>query len=163
MLDLIHFDVLSPIKIPSISKDLYYASFISDYSRKTWVYFLKTKYNIFGRFKEFKALLKIHTGRKIKLSNTNNGDELCSTKFDKFCNDLEWIINIIYHLSWYFLGGKIGGIGLQGLLTIHLASVVNSCVMNRCIIRCSCCQRLCFYRACSTPTLIFVIGISGVG
>ena len=40
LLDLIHFDVFGPVKVPSISKDLYYVSFINDYSRRTWVYLL---------------------------------------------------------------------------------------------------------------------------
>jgi hypothetical protein len=46
------------------------------------------------------------------------------------------------------------------LLTAHLAPVVNSCAMKRCIIRCSIVEDFWFYRAVFGPTLIFVIGIS---
>jgi len=35
-----------------------FVTFIDDHSRKTWIYFLKTKDEVFGRFKEFKALLE---------------------------------------------------------------------------------------------------------
>jgi hypothetical protein len=35
LLELIHSYVFGPIKVPSISKDLYYVSFINDYSRRT--------------------------------------------------------------------------------------------------------------------------------
>jgi hypothetical protein len=42
----------------------------------------------------------------------------------------------------------------------HLASVVNSCAMKRCIIRCHVVEDLWFYRAVFGPAFIFVIGIS---
>jgi hypothetical protein len=36
---------------------VYYVSFIDDLSRNTWIYFLGKKYEVFDRFKEFKALV----------------------------------------------------------------------------------------------------------
>ena len=38
----------------------YYGTFIDDYSIKTWIYFLNTKSELFGKFKEFKALIENH-------------------------------------------------------------------------------------------------------
>ena len=35
----------------------YYVTFIDDYSRKTWIYFLKKRDEVFEKFKEFKALI----------------------------------------------------------------------------------------------------------
>jgi hypothetical protein len=75
LLDLIHSDVFGLVKVPLISKALYYVSFIDDYSRRTWVYFLRTKYEVFSWFKEFKSLLENQTGRKIKVLRTDNGGE----------------------------------------------------------------------------------------
>jgi hypothetical protein len=49
----------------SISGYVYYAYFIDDYSRKTWVYFLKQKDEVFNKFKEFKALIENISERKI--------------------------------------------------------------------------------------------------
>jgi hypothetical protein len=46
---------------------MYYVSFIDDFSRKTWIYFLKTKDEVFSRFQEFKALVENQTGKKIKV------------------------------------------------------------------------------------------------
>jgi hypothetical protein len=43
LLELIQSDVFGLVKFISISKDFYYVSFIDDYSRRTWVYFLRTK------------------------------------------------------------------------------------------------------------------------
>ena len=45
----------------------YYVSFIDDVSRKTWIYFMKNKDEVFSKFKEFKALIESHTEKKIKI------------------------------------------------------------------------------------------------
>jgi hypothetical protein len=58
VLELIHSDVCGPMPSTSINGYVYYVSFIDDYSRKTWVYFLKSKDEVFGKFKEFKALIE---------------------------------------------------------------------------------------------------------
>ena len=38
----------------SLSGYAYYVYFIDDFSRKTWVYFMKNKDEVFSKFKEFK-------------------------------------------------------------------------------------------------------------
>jgi hypothetical protein len=43
ILDLIHSDLCGPMIVASLSGYLYYVIFIDDYSRKTWIYFLKSK------------------------------------------------------------------------------------------------------------------------
>ena len=45
---------------------VYYVSFIDDFSRKTWIYFLKIKDEVFYKFKEFKDLIENHIETKIK-------------------------------------------------------------------------------------------------
>jgi len=54
-LQLIHADVCGPISPSSHSNKRYILSFIDDYSRKTWVYFLHAKSETFSAFKSFKA------------------------------------------------------------------------------------------------------------
>jgi hypothetical protein len=44
--------------VPSLGKSVYYVSFIDDFSRYTWIYFLRKKSNIFDKFKEIKALVE---------------------------------------------------------------------------------------------------------
>jgi hypothetical protein len=58
ILELIHNDVFGPIHVPSLGKSVYYVSFIDDFSRKTWIYFLRKKSEVFDKFKEFKALVE---------------------------------------------------------------------------------------------------------
>jgi hypothetical protein len=40
--------------VASVIGSMYYASFIEDFSRKTWICFLKAKDEVFSKFKEFK-------------------------------------------------------------------------------------------------------------
>jgi hypothetical protein len=40
---------------------MYYVSFIDDFSRKIWIYFLKKKSEVFDSFKEFKSLVENQT------------------------------------------------------------------------------------------------------
>jgi hypothetical protein len=52
VLDLIHSDICGSMSVGSVSGSKYFLLFINDYSRKTWIYFLKTKDEVFGRFQE---------------------------------------------------------------------------------------------------------------
>ena len=53
ILELVHSDVFGPMSVPSLGKSVYYVSFIDDFSRNTWIYFLRNKSKAFDRFKEF--------------------------------------------------------------------------------------------------------------
>ena len=65
----------------SLSRYVYYVSFIDDFSRKTWIYFMKKKDKVFNKFKEFKALIDNHTKKKIKTFQSDNGREFMSNEF----------------------------------------------------------------------------------
>ena len=84
ILELVHNDVFGPVNVPSLGKSMYYVLFIDDFSRNTWIYFLKKKFEVFDRFKEFKALVENQTEKKIKVLRTNNGGEFCSKEFEEF-------------------------------------------------------------------------------
>jgi transposase InsO family protein len=88
VLELIHSDVCGPMPSSSISGYVYYVSFIDDYSRKTWIYFLKSKDEVFSKFKEFKALIENLSERKIKILRSDNGGEYTSKEFVNFCKDV---------------------------------------------------------------------------
>ena len=57
ILDLIHIDISCKMSYVSLSGYEYYVIFIDDYSRKTYIFFLKTKGKVFMHFKEFKSLI----------------------------------------------------------------------------------------------------------
>jgi transposase InsO family protein len=69
----------------SLSGYEYYVTFIDDYSRKTWIYFMKTKDEVFSRFQGFKALVENQTGRKIKTLRFDNGGKYTSKALKDFC------------------------------------------------------------------------------
>ena len=66
-LDLIHSDVSGPFPHMSTSQAKYALTFIDDVSRYCWVYILKHKFEVFGLFKVFKALVENQSGRKLKI------------------------------------------------------------------------------------------------
>ena len=72
----------------SLSGFEYYITF-DDYSRKTWIYFLKAKSEVFEKFKEFKGLIENLSDKRIKTFRSNNGGEYTSKKFEAFCKDAE--------------------------------------------------------------------------
>jgi hypothetical protein len=87
ILDLIHSDLCGPMTVASLSGYVYYVIFIDDYSRKTWIYFLKSKESeeVLDRFQEFKAQIENLNGRKIKTLRLDNGGEYTSKCFIDFC------------------------------------------------------------------------------
>jgi hypothetical protein len=57
-LDLIHNDLMGPFLHPSISKERFVLIFVDDFSRFTWIYFLRQKSEVFQHLKYFKALVE---------------------------------------------------------------------------------------------------------
>ena len=72
----------------SFSGYVYYVSFIDDYSRKTWIYFLKGKDEVFENFKEFKALVENLYEKNIKPLRSENGGEFTSNEFKDICKEV---------------------------------------------------------------------------
>ena len=67
VLELVHSDLRGPVSLPSIGGCLYYVMFV-DFSRKTWIYFLKCKESeeILSKFKEFKTITENSSERTLK-------------------------------------------------------------------------------------------------
>ena len=88
MLELIHLYVCGSITYTYLSGYEYYVTFFDNYSRNTWIYFLKTKDEVYEKFKEFKALIENHSERRIKTLITDNGGEYTSKEFEAFCKEV---------------------------------------------------------------------------
>jgi transposase InsO family protein len=59
---------------------------IDDYSRLTWVSFLKEKDDAFEKFKIFKALTENQTGNRLKAVSSYRGGEFMSSDFKELCD-----------------------------------------------------------------------------
>ena len=65
----------------------YFLTFIDEFSRYCWVYFLKHNSEFFGLFKIFKALVENQSGRKLKVLRSDNGGEYVKYDFIQYCVD----------------------------------------------------------------------------
>jgi hypothetical protein len=86
-LGMIHSDIMGPFPQPSISKARYVLTFIDDFSRFTWVFFLKLKSEVFECLIEFKALAENESGCKIKILRTDNGGDYFKKYVQQLCID----------------------------------------------------------------------------
>ena len=84
-LQLVHANIYGPIKPVSNSKKRYFISFIDDYNRKVWIYFLAKKSEAFTIFKNYKNLVEKETGVFICCLGTDRGGEFISHEFNVFC------------------------------------------------------------------------------
>lgn len=87
VLELVHPDICGPINPTSNGGKCYYIMFIDDYSRKTLVYFLQEKFEVFSVFKSFKTLLEKERGKPFKLFCFDRGEEYSSQEFVNFCEN----------------------------------------------------------------------------
>jgi len=74
LLDLIHRYVW-PSPVASIAGARYYVTFIHDFFRKVWVYFLKHKSKVFQKFKQWKTMVEKQKEKKVKVLRSDNGGE----------------------------------------------------------------------------------------
>jgi transposase InsO family protein len=73
-----HTDICGPLMPVSHRGNKYFITFIDDYSRKTWLSFLKEKSAAFYIFKKFKNLVENERGYKIKILRSDRGNEYTS-------------------------------------------------------------------------------------
>ncbi|KAL4291090.1 hypothetical protein GQ457_14G002100 [Hibiscus cannabinus] len=87
MLELIHTDLMGPTKIPSFSGYRYAMVLVDDFSRYTWIKFLKEKSEALTKFAEFRNVVEKEFGMKIKCIRNENGGEYMSDDFFQYCGD----------------------------------------------------------------------------
>lgn len=73
-LELVYSDVWGPAT-DSVGRKNYYVSFIDDFSKFTWIYFLKYKSEVLQKFQEFQSLVGRLLDRKIIAMQTDWGGE----------------------------------------------------------------------------------------
>jgi hypothetical protein len=85
-LELVHTYVWGPAQVSSLGGSHYYVTFIDDATRKTWVYCIRQKSDVFYTFKKWKDLVENETGKILKCLRLDNGGEYCSKDFYDYCS-----------------------------------------------------------------------------
>ncbi|KAH0765122.1 hypothetical protein KY285_000993 [Solanum tuberosum] len=85
--ELVHTDLMGPTRTTSCSGYRYAMILIDDFSRFTWVYFLREKNEALSKFVEFSSIIEKEFGQKVKCLSSDNGGEFMSTKFFQFCEE----------------------------------------------------------------------------
>jgi hypothetical protein len=84
-LHLVHSDLCGPLSSPFFSRCKYFLIFIDDFSRRTWVYLLKLKSEVFDKFLAYKALVEKQSRHQIQRLRADNGGEYVNNNFTSYC------------------------------------------------------------------------------
>ena len=82
--EIIHSDVWGITPVISHAQYKYFVTFIDDYSRFTWIYFLRTKAEVFTVFQTFVAYIETQFSTCIKILRSDNGGEYVSHDFQAY-------------------------------------------------------------------------------
>jgi hypothetical protein len=83
-LHLFHSDLCGPLSSPYFSGCKYFLTFIDDFSRRTWVYLLKCKREVFDKFLAYKALVEKQYGHLLQSLRTDNGGKYVNNNFTNY-------------------------------------------------------------------------------
>ena len=86
-LALVHSDLCGPLSIPSLSGTRYVLTMTDDFSRFTWLYFLKKKDETLSKFKQFRAMIELQSNFKIKAIRSDKGEEYTTKAFQAYCDE----------------------------------------------------------------------------
>nr|KYP42217.1 Retrovirus-related Pol polyprotein from transposon TNT 1-94 [Cajanus cajan]KYP42227.1 Retrovirus-related Pol polyprotein from transposon TNT 1-94 [Cajanus cajan] len=82
--DVIHSDVWGPSRVPSLLGHKYYVTFIDDFSRCTWIFLMKNRFELFNIFLSFYSEIKTQFGKVIRILPSDNAKEYFSNCFKSF-------------------------------------------------------------------------------
>ena len=84
MLELIHSDLCGPMSESSFQGNKYALTFIDDFTRMIFIYFISCKSQVKEKFMIFKSYVENQTGMKIKALRTDNGTEFVNKELSNF-------------------------------------------------------------------------------
>ena len=83
----LHSDACGPMHITSYGSARYLLTFLDYHSRMTVTYFIKNKYKLLEKFKEYLKMTQNFTGKKLKRLRSADGGEYISEEFNNFCKE----------------------------------------------------------------------------
>ena len=87
ILQIIHSDICELNGNLTRGGNIYFSTFIDDYSRYTYVYLMKCKDEVFNKFKVYKSIVENQKEKKIKILRSDRGGEYFPTIFSSFCEE----------------------------------------------------------------------------
>ena len=66
ILELIHYDICSPMFVQARGVSFYFITFSDDFSKFEWVYLMRYKFEAFEKFIDFKKEVEKQSGKSIK-------------------------------------------------------------------------------------------------
>ena len=86
VLELLHMDLMGPMQVESHGGERYAYVVVVDFSRFTWINFIREKYDVFKVFKELcKRIQREKEGCIVRI-RSDHGKEFENSKFDEFCS-----------------------------------------------------------------------------
>ena len=93
--------------VTSMNGSRYLLTFIDDFSRYTWVFFLKKKSEVCEKFTKLKALIENASGIKINILRSDNGGEYVSNELLHICSQSG--IQVQHLIPIHFLAERCSG------------------------------------------------------
>lgn len=78
--EFLHSDVNGPMPFATYGGNKWFVTFIDDATGMTFIFFMKTKDEVFDKFKMVVKLIKTQLGREVKILRSDNGREYVSTE-----------------------------------------------------------------------------------
>ena len=125
-----HTDVWELDHVQYLGGSRYYVTFIDDATRKTWVYCIRKKSDVFDTFKKWKALVENETGERLKCLRSDNGGEYCSKEFDSYCSHNGICKEKTVHPTLL----QTHGIGLTVVFSDGISPIKESIVTRLCMV-----------------------------
>ena len=85
ILQLVHSDVYGPFITKSLGGTKFFVTFIDDFLKMSFVYFLTHKSKTFEKFVQFHQTVERQIGQKLFTLRTSNGGEFLSREFQEYC------------------------------------------------------------------------------
>ena len=87
--ELLHMDVVGPSRVMSVGGKWYCLVIVDDFSRYSWVFFLKSKDEVFSFVKDLVLRLRNEIPQgTMRAIRSDNGTEFKNTHFETFCSSL---------------------------------------------------------------------------
>jgi len=86
VLELLHMDLMGPMQVESIGGKMYVLVVVNDFSRFTWVNFIRKKSDTFDVFKDLCTQLQREKDCGIVRIRSDHGTEFENARFDQYCS-----------------------------------------------------------------------------